>query len=192
MGPGISDATNSKASSGIGAVTITENDGAEFTNGTQAAGWDVIVGAGDGTIAESGTLSTFGLVNGVASSEDIFTIDFNDLGVGTRVVTLYMAHSATNRVFTANLDLVSSNGNSSETLTSSQIGGSGGSTFFSFTTEIDATDASDDLSINIVSDNGSSGQFAFAGYTVAVPEPSAFPLLAGLFGLIWLMLRRRV
>ncbi|MBT7958121.1 MAG: PEP-CTERM sorting domain-containing protein [Akkermansiaceae bacterium] len=182
----VSPATNSKASSGIGAVTITERDAAEYSNGTDLALWEFTVGAGDGTNFSGGIQTAFGAANGIGGTENIFTITFNDLGVGIQTITLYMAHTNTGRSFQATMDDVGST-----SLTSSSIGGSDGFGYFTFTTEVTITDALDDLAISIDSNGGGSGQFAFAGYTVTgVPEPSTTALL-GLGGLALILRRRR-
>lgn len=187
VGGTMDPATNSKAVSGIGAVTITENDGAEYSSGTSLALWDFTFN--DGLAPTSGTQTAFGAVNGVASSEDIFTITFNDLGVGTHTITLFMAHTATNRIFRSNLDVFAADGNVSGNLTSAQIGGSGSTLYFLYQAVVTTTDASADMDINIRSVSGSAGQFAFAGYTVSsVPEPSTAML--GLLGGLILLLRR--
>ena len=184
----IDPATNSKAVSGIGAVTITERDEAEYSNGSTSL-WQFTVD--DGLSPVSGTFTPLGAVNGVAGGEDIFNITLNDLGAGTSTVTLYMAHSNTGRRFDATIDLTAADGNDSGAVLSDAIGGGDGNTYFTFTTVVDTTDPLADLSISIDSNSGSSGQFAFAGYTVTspVPEPSTTALL-GLGGLA-LILRRR-
>lgn len=182
-------ATNSKAISGIGAVTITERGSAEYSNGSTSL-WSFTVD--DGIAPVSGTYTPLGAANGISGSEDIFNITLNDLGAGTSTVTLYMAHSNAGRKFDATVDLTAADGNVNlAPLTSDAIGGTGGTTYFTFSTVVETTDASADLSISIDSNSGGSGQFAFAGYTVTspVPEPSTTALL-GLGGLA-LILRRR-
>jgi hypothetical protein len=185
IGGTLDPATNSKAASGIGIVTITENQGAEYSNGTDLAIWDFTFN--DGLAPVSGTQTAFGAVNGVAPSEDVFTITFNDLGLGTKTITLYMSHTAINRTFRVDADLTDTGGNDSDTLTSAAIGGTGGSLYFTYTVQVTSTDANADLALNVNSLSGSSGQFGFAGYTV-VPEPGSLALL-GLGGL--LIARRR-
>ena len=184
-------ATNSKAASGIGIVTITPRDVAEYTSGTSLALWDFTVG--DGTTFDNGTQTAFGAVNGVAGGEDIFEIKFNDIGAGTTTVTLYMAHTNTGRTFSAITDLTAADGNQTNpALISPSIGGSDGFGYFTYTAVVTTTDANADLSIAIDSNSGSSGQFAFAGYTVVnpIPEPGSLALL-GLGGLLVASRRRR-
>lgn len=190
----ITNATNSKATSGIGAVTITERDTAEYTNG-ETGNWSFVVGAGDGTTESGNTFSTHGFANGIGRGENIYNITLNDLGLGTHIVTLYMTHSAQDRRFNATVDLFSVDGDQNGSLLSATIGGTNSTNFFTFTTEVIATNASDDLSISIDSNSGNFGQFGFGGYTVAtlavpVPEPSSTALF-GLGGLALLLRRRR-
>ena len=182
-------ATNSKAVSGIGAVTITERDAAEYSNGSTSL-WQFTVD--DGLAPVSGTYTPLGAANGIAGSEDIFNITFNDLGAGTTTVTLYMAHSNTGRKFDATVDLTAADGNAADAETSVAIGGTGGTTYFTYTAVVTTTDANADLSISIDSNSGGSGQFAFAGYTVTspIPEPGSLALL-GLGGLLVASRRRR-
>lgn len=186
----IDPATNSKAVSGIGAVIVTETSSAEYSNGSTSL-WSFTVD--DGLAPVSDTQTPLGAANGISGSEDIFNITFNDLGAGTRTVTLYMAHSNTGRKFDATVDLTAADGNvSNPLLTSASIGGTGGTTYFTYTAVVTTTDASADLSITIDSNSGGSGQFAFAGYTVegVVPEPGSLALLAA-GGLLIASRRRR-
>lgn len=192
----IDPATNSKASPSIGTVTITERDAAEYSNGGTGF-WDFTVN--DGIAPVSGTQTAFGAVNGVASGEDIFTITLNDLGAGEHIVTLYMAHTATNRTFRATLALLAADGDAfsgvlatgTGGVVSSAIGGTGGTQYFTYTTVVTTTDPNADLSIAIDSESGSAGQFTFSGYTVlTVPEPSV--ALLGALGSLMLLRRRRL
>jgi hypothetical protein len=186
----IDPATNSKASPGIGIVTITERDVAEYTNGTDLAIYDFTVD--DGLAPVSGTQTAFGAANGIAGGEDIFTITFNDIGAGITEFTLYMAHTNTGRTFSATTELLASDGDDSDApLISPSIGGADGNGFFTYSATVTTTDANADLSIAIDSNNGGSGQFAFAGYTVvAVPEPTSLAWL-GIGGLMLAARRRR-
>lgn len=193
VGGTLDPGTNSKASPGIGIVTITPRDVAEYSNGTTLALWDFTVGAGDGTVFSGGTQTPLGAVNGVAGGEDIFEIEFNDIGAGTTTVTLYMAHTNTGRTFSAITGLTATDGNDSNpALISSSIGGSDGFGYFTYTAVVTTTDDNADLSIAIDSNSGGSGQFAFAGYTVVnpIPEPGSLALL-GLGGLLVASRRRR-
>lgn len=184
----IDPATNSKSASGIGDVIITERAEGEYTNGSTST-WQFTVN--DGTVT-NGTYTPLGAVNGVAGNEDIFNITFNDVGAGQTLVTLYMAHSNTGRLFDATVDLTASDGNVNQGVqTSAAIGGTGGTTYFTYEIEIETTDALADLSISIDSNSGGAGQFAFAGYTViAIPEPSV-ALFGGLGTLLLLRRRKR-
>ena len=172
----INPATNSKASPGIGIVTITERGAGEYTNGDTGKAWSFTVN--DGINPVSGTQSPLGAVNGIATSEDIFNITFNDLPVGPSTITLYMDHTSNNRRFDATVDLFASDGNEATAIQSNTIGGSDGEGHFTFAVEVSSLVAGSDLSISIDSAGSGTGQFQFAGYTVtAVPEPSTLALV---------------
>jgi hypothetical protein len=178
--------TTVSGSSTIGPVTVTEGQGLNGSTNFSAITFD-------GTQA-------YGGIRSLAPSEDAFTINFNDLGVGTFTITLYLGHSATNRTFTINETISDGGVNVLEpTATASgAISGLGSTVVFStgvaFTYEITVTTtaATQDLALNLVSTGGSSGDGLFAGYTVestAVPEPAS--LATGLLGLTLIALRRR-
>lgn len=177
--------TTVSGSSSIGAVTVTENSGLGGSN--LASGLTF-----DGSAA-------FGSFRNFGATANAFTINFNDLGVGTFDITLYLGHTDDNRNFTINYDLTDAGGNvSSDTASglisglSSSVGSSSGGSTFAYTISVTTTDASADLGLNFVSTGGGSGSGLFAGYTVAsIPEPSSYALLSGLLALGAIMLRRR-
>lgn len=178
--------TTVSASSSIGTVTLTENDG--VADAVQAQTNDALF-TFDGN-------ATFGSYGGFAPDEDdIWTLTFNDLGVGTFTVTLYMGHSSTNRVFNVDATLTDSGGNDSTTTVSPQIGTLGSTVeaypnngvSFTYDITVTTTDAGADLELVFGGNSGSFGGAIFAGYTV-VPEPGSLALL-GLGGL--LIARRR-
>ena len=189
----IDPATNSKATPGIGIVTITERDVAEYSNGNTGSPW--MFSFDDGLAPVSGTQTPLGASNGIGRTEDIFTITFNDLTAGTNIVTLYMDHTATDRRFDAVVDLTAADGNDTTSLLSPQVIGNDGDGYFTFTTEVNNALAGADLAITIDSAGGNFGQFQFAGYTVTAPVTNAIPeptsLLVGAIGLGALAARRR-
>ncbi len=153
-------------SSEIGSVTVTEGQGLDGSTAYSAITFD-------GNQA-------YGGVRSLAPSENAFTIVFNDLGMGTFNITLYLGHSADNRTFNMNYNLSDGGGAADKagTTSSGLISGLGSSVTFStgiaFTYDITITTATTgaDLSLNLVSVSGSSGDGLFAGYTVAGgPEP---------------------
>lgn len=178
--------TTVSGSSSIGSVTVTEN-----TSG--------ISGSNNASGLTFDDSAAFGSFRNFAAAADAFTINFNDLGVGTFDITLYLGHTSNNRNFTINYDLTDAGGNvfssSASGLISdlsSSVGfGSEGSTF-AYTISVTTTDASADLALNLVSGGSGSGSGLFAGYTVvAIPEPSSYALISGLLALGAIMLRRR-
>lgn len=177
--------TSVSGSSSIGAVTVTEN-----TSG--------ISGSNNASGLTFGGNAAYGSFRNFGATTDAFTINFNDLGVGTFDITLYLGHTSATRDFTINYDLTDAGGDVSSSTASglisalsSSVGfGSEGSTF-AYTISVTTTDASADLALNLVSGGSGSGSGLFAGYTVVVPEPSSYALIGGLLALGAIMLRRR-
>jgi PEP-CTERM motif len=182
---GVSITTVSGVSS-IGTVTLTEGTTSSNTVTAQSS---------TSNFTFNGNTS-YGSYGSFASTEqDVWTMGFNNLGVGQFNIRLYMAHEQSNRVF--DMD-VSGTGLAGFTTTSAQIGtlgstvagiGTNGSSFI-YDITITTTDASDDLSLTFGSVSGSTGTAIFSGYTVTqIPEPST-ALMGGL-GLLVLFRRRR-
>ncbi|MDA9260973.1 hypothetical protein N9P58_03805, partial [Puniceicoccaceae bacterium] len=131
--------TSVSGSSSIGAVKVTENTSA--ISGSNSAS-----GLTFGGNAAYGSFRNFG------ATADAFTINFNDLGVGTFDITLYLGHTSATRDFTINYNLTDAGGDVSSSTASglisalsSSVGfGSEGSTF-AYTISVTTTDASADL-----------------------------------------------
>ena len=177
--------TTVSGSSSIGAVTVTEN-----TSGISGSN-----NASDFTFDGN---AAYGSFRNFGATTDAFTINFNDLGVGTFDITLYLGHTSATRDFTINYDLTDAGGDVSSSKASGAISllgssvGFGGGPAFAYTISVTTTDASADLGLNFVSTAGGGGTGLFAGYTVvAIPEPSSYALISGLLALGAIMLRRR-
>jgi hypothetical protein len=179
--------TTVSGSSSIGAVTVTENTSA-ISGSYSASGLTF-----DGSAA-------FGSFRNFGPTDNAFTVDFNDLGVGTHELTLYLGHTDNNRNFTIHYDLTDAGGDVTgstasgaiSALNSSVAFGSAGSSI-AYTISVTTTDANADLALNLVSTAGGAGTGLFAGYTIvsSIPEPSSYALMGGLLTLASVMLRRR-
>jgi hypothetical protein len=184
--------TEVSGSSGIGAVTVTETAG---TGGAGIGGKPMPV-AGytfDGNTAY-GAYGDFG-----GGDNPVWSMTFNDLGLGARTITLYMGHTAGNRIFTmdATLTGVATSTDGSDAAGISNYGGAlswetsgSGGVLFKYVIDVTTTSADDDLTLTFGSVSGNGGVALLAGYTVTgdVPEPGSLALL-GLGGL--LIARRR-
>jgi hypothetical protein len=181
--------TTVSGSSSIGTVTLTENDGVN----------DAIQAQTNDANFTFDSNSTFGSYGGYAPGEqNVWTINFNDLGVGQFLITLYLGHSSTNRGF--DMDVSGSGITPFTTTTGGSIAGLGstvaayGTSGVSFTYDIDITTTAANDSLTLVHGDTGGGSFGgaiFAGYTVAaIPEPSSLSLIV-LGGLSLALLRRQ-
>jgi hypothetical protein len=166
-----------------GDVTVTEattNGGINPWTGTQ------ITYTFDGDDAIGGYRDLAG------NEPDTWSVTFNDLGIGTQTITLYMGHSSTDRIFDIDVSLTDGGAPLTTTDTSAAIGTYGGAASgraFRYDITVETTTASADLTLTFGSVSGGAGQVYWAGYT-ATPEPSSTALL-GLGGLALALRRKR-
>lgn len=180
---GGNSATVRKSPSDIGAVTFTETDDFSSTNPVNAFDYTF-----DGNAANL-------TAGSVAPSEELFSLKLNDLGTGTHTFTFYGSHSNTKRQFDIDYSVFEDD-DAETSATLSATGENSGDLVnnrATYTLEFDTTTANTDLLINVGSAGSGIGSFGLGGYTLTtvVPEPSSFALLAGCFGLTWIMVRRR-
>lgn len=179
--------TTVSLTSTIGAVTLTEGNGTDNTR---------ISGQSNAGVFTFGGNASHGSYGGLAAAENnAWTMTFNDLGIGTHLITLYMGHTSDTRSFRMNYSL-SDAGITASSTTSGAISGLGSTLAFgtgdafTYSIEVETTTATGDLSLTFDSLSGSSGGALFSGYTVAtIPEPAS-ALLGGL-GFLVLLRRRR-
>lgn len=141
----------------------------------------------------------FGRFGSLAPVEDAFTLHFNDLGVGTFEIMLYLGHSANDRTFDMDYEFFengSSAGAAQTTVTPNPIGDfdtqANGLNLFTYTISFTTSEADTDLALSWASTGGGAGDGAFAGYTVTtIPESSSYALISGLLALGAIMTRRR-
>lgn len=170
--------------------SITRNgDGATLTTvGGSYTGVTLTEGAGGtDTLSAKGAASAytfdgntahgnFGSLGG--NEQNAYTITFNDLGIGTYDITIYMDHDNSGRVFDMDHNLA---GETGTTTMSSSIGtlNGGSGTAFTYNIRITVTAATDDLSLTFGSISGGSGTGWLAGYSVtAVGGDTTPPSLA--------------
>jgi len=178
-------ATVSKALPSIGAVTYTaKGDGANGkTNGSDTFTFD-------GTSVGS-------ITGNIATTEEIFSLKFNDLGVGTHTMTFYIGHDSGTRKLDVDYFVYENDDSQSNPAALSATGiisnqmDTGGDKRISYSLTFTTTTANTDLVFNLGSAGSGSGAFKLSGYTVytaPIPEPGSLALL-GLGGLC--LLRRR-
>ena len=164
-------------SSSIGAVTLSEGAGGSAGTNTVDAQSNTSPYTFDGN-------ATAGAYGGFAPTEqNIWEITFNDLGIGTFTITLYLGHSNTGRGF--DMDVTLSDGGAPVTTTTtvspmSSLGSDvvfAGGAAFTYDITVTTTTAGADLSLVHGGIGGGTGGALFAGYTV-IPEPASLALLA--------------
>ncbi|HKL22297.1 MAG TPA: PEP-CTERM sorting domain-containing protein [Tichowtungia sp.] len=174
----------------IGNVTLTEGTSGQNTTGNfsldTASGFTF-----DGVDAEGG----YQLDGG---DDDVWTLRFNDLGVGTFEISVYLGHEQTDQSFTMDYSLSDGAATNSGTTTMGTLAGLGSTVSadngglgrsFSYNIDVTTTTSTADLELTFGSASGTNGFGVLAGYTV-VPEPATMSLVAS-FGLALLVLRRR-
>jgi len=188
---------NSKAVSGIGAVTATPGTVSNATVGyvvNQTFTFDDGAGPAAGTVGIGAGLGAWG-----PTEDNAGTFTFNDLGAGTHTVRLYVGHSSATRIFDMDYTVVAAAGGFVGNTISNATAG-GGRLQSVYEIVFSTTDAAADLSLQFNSTSGGTGSGWVGGYVVetvrddagddapVTPEPGTF-LLAGLGGLA--LLRRR-
>ncbi len=141
-----------------------------------------------------GGTSTTGNIGQVANNDDdMFTLEFRDLGVGTFTVALYF-DSIGDGLDYYQMDYALNGGTfSSTTMATTGIqaltGNTTGDDLFAYTINVTNTSSTDDLSLRFGA-AGRAGNIYFGGYTVtAIPEPHV--ALIGSLGVLLLLRRRR-
>jgi hypothetical protein len=178
--------TATSATPTVGTVTLREGNNTDTLGGQQ----------GTGSYTFGGN-AAFGLYGGLAASEaNVWNMTFNNLGIGTYDIVLYMGHTADNRSFKMDALLTDGLTNPTDSETSGVISALGSTVAFgagdafTYNIRVTTTAATDDLSLTFSSVSGSTGGALFSGYTVAaIPEPAS-ALLGGL-GMLALLRRRR-
>ncbi len=180
---------NSKAVSGIGAVTIVPGAISNATSNPVDPVAKFSVTYDDGNSPLAGTANIGAGLGAWAGGEDnAATFTFNDLLAGTHTVRIFVGHTSNDRIFDMDYSVTATDGNfSGNTVSNSISTGDLNSTYeIVFTT----TDANADLVLQFNSTSGGSGSGWIGGYVVeTVPEPST--ALLGGFGALLLLRRRR-
>jgi hypothetical protein len=179
---------NSKAVSGIGTVSVVKGAISSPTHGYNP---NLTMTFDDGAGTAAGTVAIGSGFGGWAADEDnAATFTFNNLGVGTHTVRVYVGHNANDRIFDMDYAVTASDGNLSDNTATSALGS--GDLHATYELVFSTTDTSADLALTFNSTSGGQGSGWIGGYvveTTAVPEPTTTALL-GLGGLA-LILRRR-
>ena len=181
--------TTVSGSSAIGTVALTEGTTGTDTVGAQS-------NASPYTFDGNATAGAYG--NFAPTEQDVWRLSFNDLGIGTFTITLYLGHSNIGRSFDMDIALTDGGGNDSATTEVSPLSSLGsavgfaGGDAFTHTVTVTTTTADAGLTLTHGGTGGSSGGALFAGYTVTgtiIPEPGSLALLA--MGGLCMVRRRR-